>query len=288
MITGAIFLNPQKELALKDLLLKYELRLVLALFIFGAVFSLLEIVFNAKFTFQLSFLPLAAVNVLRGDTWDVLWYLYMITGLYLLLPIFKIFVKFSGKKILEYALIVLFIFTSVVPAIKAMTNFELWGGRRVFAGNSVYIFYLLFGYYIHTYKIHVRKTAALLVICFFVCLCIIISITYHLYPQNTAAKFARIAGYNSPVMPLVSASIFILLYRNNAPWAFFNFISPLCFGIYLLHMFFINLFYKFFHFTPLNYPFWLVGTVVFVFAFLCSAVLIYFMRKIKVIRPYLL
>lgn len=48
MITGALLLNEKKIITYKDCITKYCKRMVLALFIFGIPFSMLEIIMNTK------------------------------------------------------------------------------------------------------------------------------------------------------------------------------------------------------------------------------------------------
>lgn len=114
MITGALLLNEKKIITYKDCITKYCKRMVLALFIFGIPFSMLEIIMNTK---QVSFslLPQSVLNVLTGNSWSHLWYLYSLIGIYLVLPMLKAFVDKASRRDLETLLAILLIFNFAIP-----------------------------------------------------------------------------------------------------------------------------------------------------------------------------
>jgi surface polysaccharide O-acyltransferase-like enzyme len=156
MISGVIFLNKDKELTIHKLLRKYVLRIILALFVVGIPFAFMEIFFNAHYQFNIAQIELSLLNVFEGKLWDHMWYLYMIAGLYLLLPLFKSFTDHAFRKTLEYIIIVLFIFTSIVPTFQNMSSFNFGIYIPV---NSIFVFYLLLGHYIHRYNVCMNNKA---------------------------------------------------------------------------------------------------------------------------------
>jgi surface polysaccharide O-acyltransferase-like enzyme len=58
------------------------------LLLFGFVFSLMEVYFSSH-TISPSGIMTAFVNVLEGHTWEHMWYLYVLLGIYLVLPILQ-------------------------------------------------------------------------------------------------------------------------------------------------------------------------------------------------------
>jgi len=94
MISGVLFLNKEKEISIKKLWLKYISRIVLALLLFGIPFAFMEIYYDAHYKFNIGQIGSAVLNVFQGNLWDHMWYLYMLTGLYILLPLFKIFIYY--------------------------------------------------------------------------------------------------------------------------------------------------------------------------------------------------
>lgn len=98
-------------------------------------------------------------------------------------------------------------------------------------------------------------------------------------------------GYNSPVIVLLSISIFMMFQgitckRKQNVWK----IDRLCFAVYLIHPVFINFFYKFLKITPLCFGnFYFIGVVIFWILFVilsfCSA---WIMHHITLLKKYIL
>ena len=61
---------------------------------------------------------MAFAKIPLGPPWYHLWYLYMLIGLYLLTPIYRIFVKNAEEKDIRYLLILFFLFGLVLPFLK--------------------------------------------------------------------------------------------------------------------------------------------------------------------------
>jgi surface polysaccharide O-acyltransferase-like enzyme len=143
MITGVLFLNPEKDITLEKLLKKYILRIVLAIIIFGIPYSFMEIFAEAHFSFNFVQIGTAVLNTMQGKSWDHMWYLYMIAGLYLCIPLIKIFVSNASESVIKYTLVVLFIFTSIIPTVESILPYRFGISIPI---NSVHVFYLLLGY----------------------------------------------------------------------------------------------------------------------------------------------
>jgi surface polysaccharide O-acyltransferase-like enzyme len=269
MISGAIFLDKEKEITIHKLLKKYVLRIILALFIFGVPFAFMEIFFNSHYQFNITQVGVSILNVFEGKLWDHMWYLYMIAGLYILLPLFKLFVNSAPKRTLEYVLLVLFIFTSVIPTFQNMLSFKF--GIYIPIG-SIFVFYLLLGHYIHQYKFCLDNRIVLLMV-----------ILYVLY-----IALMPINGYTSPLVAMITFCIFCYFHQNIKSNRLFDFISPQIFGMYLIHQFFLNIFFKFIKFTPDRYPFALVVIVIMIMTIIFSLMFSIVSRKIKFIKNYVL
>ena len=92
MITGALLLNPEKVITASECVWKYGRRIVLALFLFGTPFAMLKIIMETG-SVNVSVLPLALKAVLENQGLSHLWYLYVLIGIYLILPMLRWFVK---------------------------------------------------------------------------------------------------------------------------------------------------------------------------------------------------
>jgi surface polysaccharide O-acyltransferase-like enzyme len=282
MISGVIFLNQKKEITIHKLLKKYISRILLTLFIFGIPFAFMEIYFNAHYQFNITQIGLSILNVVEGKLWDHMWYLYMIAGLYILLPLFKLFVNYASKKTLEYVLIILFLFTSVIPTFQNMLSFKFGIYIPI---NSIFVFYLLFGHYIHQYNICINNRVILLMVLLYVLYVILMPINKNFI---NATNIIGLYGNISPLVVMITFCIFCYFRQNINSSKLFDFVSPHIFGMYLIHQFFINIFFKFIKFTPDRYPFVLVVVVITIMTIIFSLLFSIISRRIKIIKKYIL
>lgn len=284
MISGVIFLDTKKEITIEKLLKKYFLRIILALFVFGIPYAFIEILYDAHYQFKISQIGTAILNVVQGKLWSHMWYMYMIAGLYLILPLLKLFVSFCEKKMLEYLLIVLFIFVSIIPFTEILFSVKI---NFYLPLNSIYVFYFLLGYYIHNYNVSINFKILFLILILFL-------ITVSLLPLNknlidmTDGGGITLINYNSPIVVICTYAIFCIFHQTNASGRIFDVLSPMCFGIYLIHPLFTNFLYKVIKITPEKYPLAVVIVVVLIITLILSVCFTYIARKITILRKYIL
>ena len=96
MISGALFLTPEKKITIERLLKHYVRRILLALLIFGTVFAVMELVMTER-TFSLTMVGKGFLMTLSGNTWAHMWYLYELIGLYLITPLLKVVIAYGGN-----------------------------------------------------------------------------------------------------------------------------------------------------------------------------------------------
>lgn len=58
--------------------------------------------------------------MLTGNTWAHMWYIYCLLGLYVLLPMYKIFADYASDEQLKYILAILFLFESIFRLLKLL------------------------------------------------------------------------------------------------------------------------------------------------------------------------
>ncbi len=155
MVTGALLLDPSRELTYKKLFSKYIFRVFFALLIFTVLYRVYDIVMNGEEFTAAGFFK-GFVNFFTGSSWSHLWYLYMLIGLYLLLPFFKKITEHVTTKELGYFLLLIVVFLSLVPILK-IWNIGIGFGIPV---ASIYPFYLFFGYTITRPEVKVSKGVA--------------------------------------------------------------------------------------------------------------------------------
>jgi surface polysaccharide O-acyltransferase-like enzyme len=284
MITGVLFLDPEKNITFEKILKKYVLRIILAIIIFGIPYCFMEIFFDANMSFNINQIGIAVLNAIQGKSWDHMWYLYMIAGLYLCIPLIRIFVINAPENIIKYSLVILFVFTSIIPLIESVLPFKFGIYIPI---NSVYVFYLLFGYYIHYKKITIQNNILWSLIAAYVLFAIFMPLNKNFVIISNGGHLI-LTGYNSPIVVMVTFAIFCLLHQKPEQSKTMDIIAPMCFGIYLIHTLFINFLYKFIKLSPEKYPLLIVVVLTTIITILFSMCFSYFVRKIKIIKTYLL
>ena len=125
MITGYLLLAPMKDLRWPRAW-GYAKRMILVLLTFGLFFSLLEeaaLCVNGGEPLSPRVFLRAAGDVLTASSWDHLWYVYALIGVYALSPFVRRLLDRLGKRRFTTMTLVLFVVVMVIP-----TGFRLWQG----------------------------------------------------------------------------------------------------------------------------------------------------------------
>lgn len=228
MITGYLLLNPSKELSIKKIYSEYLLRALEILLLFGTAFSWMEIIFNER-CIRIGQLLEAFICVVNNNTWAHLWYMYAIIPIYLLLPFWRIIIKKSDNR----ALIV--ILTAVLMLSLITQSREI----------SLQMYFLLGEVYRRRLFTLKKLNAGILTGVF--SLAIIIAV---LLQEKFGYNLDFLFGYQSILVIFQSYLIFNQLrsmnIRSKYIKSYFLKIADKSFGIYLIHMIFVNFEYKVF------------------------------------------
>lgn len=272
MITGALLLNPEKDISYKKCFL-YARRVLLALALFGTVFALFMMVGSH----QSINIGKALLSVFEGKSFAHLWYLYVLIGIYLTLPVFKAFINSASRETIEVLLLVLFVFDFIASMAKAA------GHATGFSVPITWpVFYLILGYYCKNFDTLLFKFRYLILA---VSALVLGVIAY----QNPVLDNLWI-GYNSPVVALMAMSVFMIfmnidMKQSELLWK----IDRLCFCVYLIHPLFIQATYRVLKITPMRFGVtWLGTAVMFVIFTVCSFVFSYIASLIKPLRKFVL
>lgn len=117
MVSGALLLNPEHPVTVKKCLTKYIPRMLIALVVFCLLFRALEILVNHE-PVNAETLLSGFYEIFSGTSWSHVWYLYLMIGIYLLLPFYHKIASNSTAGELRYLMIVYVIFLSLVPVLK--------------------------------------------------------------------------------------------------------------------------------------------------------------------------
>lgn len=264
MVTGALLLDKNRSVSLKDVFRKYILRILIALFAFALIFAFFDSLMNRDGG-GLSFIPKGIVNALTGNSWAHLWYLYLLIGLYLFLVIYRAVAHHISVKEYRYMLLVFLIFLSILPILK------IWNIEAGFYIHTatIYPFYLFAGYAIADGKIRISRPVAILLLIIGVAGIVVFNI---LAARRIEISNSNLLGYSSIFVVALSAGVFSLVksiptdriahtqvsptihvYEEHKPGFFGRILLEIdrcSFGIYLIHMIFVRLVLRYWQVNP--------------------------------------
>ena len=142
LISGYLFLNPERTLTYPVMIKKYCRRIALAILLFGVPYAASELVV-AERTFRIRMIPEALKMTLMGHTWSHMWYLYLILFLYLITPLLKKVLRVLPVWGVVAMMAVIFLGSSVAPFLNKVLDVN---SIPVLPDGGVYFLYYLCGY----------------------------------------------------------------------------------------------------------------------------------------------
>ena len=242
LISGYLFLNPERTLTYPVMIKKYCRRIALAILLFGVPYAASELVV-AERTFRIRMIPEALKMTLMGHTWSHMWYLYLILFLYLITPLLKKVLRVLPVWGVVAMMAVIFLGSSVAPFLNKVLDVN---SIPVLPDGGVYFLYYLCGYFFAVREVCVDKgrnvwlTAAVAVLALGMIL------------SRTLAGFSIQMAYNYPFTVLLAVLLFAAgwngsIKKRRIPW---QEAGALSFAVYLVHPVYVNLLYKFVKITP--------------------------------------
>lgn len=238
MVSGALFLNPQKNITFENLFKKYIPRLGLVFVFWWVVYEFVD--------FWLKGTPLSLSGFL--DPKVHLWFLPMLIGLYLLVPILRVLVQ--NQRLTEYFLSVWVIIT-LLNDIPMSSHLLDWSHFPVISNN---VGYFVLGYYLTGVKYSERffRTALGLAI---ICIIVDFGLIEWLTLQNGSAT-SKILATTSVFKILPSAIVFLIAKKyagrvGKKTGMVIRYLQGDMLGVYLIHMLWLMLLRKMliFHLT---------------------------------------
>ena len=242
LISGYLFLNPERTLTYPVMIKKYCRRIALAILLFGVPYAASELVVTER-TFRIRMIPEALKMTLMGHTWSHMWYLYLILFLYLITPLLKKVLRVLPVWGVAAVMAVIFLGSSVAPFLNKVLDVN---SIPVLPDGGVYFLYYLCGYFFAVREVCVDKgrnvwlTAAVAVLALGMIL------------SRTLAGFSIQMAYNYPFTVLLAVLLFAAgwngsIKKHRIPW---QEAGALSFAVYLVHPVYVNLLYKFVKITP--------------------------------------
>lgn len=278
MITGYLWLSDEKECTFAKVLPAIR-RFVLVLFTVGLMYAMLERFFRYRyFSFELFLWSVA--DVLIGQLWDHMWYVYAIIGIYLVLPVVKPFFRHSSVQSISILTGLLFVFTILLQNVEKSTGY-VFPVSFPMATPAYPAFYICVGGLISKLTLP-RKTVLISgpVFCLSMISCFLLMV------------FAPGLTLWTNLFSCISAISLFLSVQNlsvnakDRPWL--RCVSECSFGIYLFHQLFINVLLKVLNWCPLQ-QYAVISVTGMFFAVTLGAFLVTFLlRKIPFVKKYIL
>lgn len=265
LISGYLFLNPERTLTYPVMIKKYCRRIALAILLFGVPYAASELVV-AERTFRVRMIPEALKMTLTGHTWSHMWYLYLILFLYLITPLLKKMLRVLPVWGVGTVMAVIFLGSSVAPFLNKVLDVN---SIPVLPDGGVYFLYYLCGYLFVVREVRVDKAESCgtsgkgmeagldtepvrgkrtgnvwLIAAAVLIMGMILS--------RTLAGFSIQMAYNYPFTVLLAVLLFAAgwngsIKKHRIPW---QEAGALSFAVYLVHPVYVNLLYKFVKITP--------------------------------------
>ncbi|WP_448697739.1 acyltransferase [Mucilaginibacter sp. AW1-3] len=277
MITGALMLHREYELG--DFL-KRRLSRIVAPFLFWSGVYIAYMYYNEDIDYPgdwwLCFKQV--MHFLRDGASYHLWYVYMLIGLYLIMPVISKFVRSASPKEIRYFLVVWLLVMMIEQPY--LNKYKPGLDLRYFEG---FIGYLVLGHYLAFTEFKIPRLKAWMYALFFVSLTLIVAGTYLLYHHYNGISTIMYEPI-SPSIMLISASIFMIgkLSKPKIPqWVVKvrDLTGTYSFGIYLSHALILQLLDQ----QGLNYKLFAPMLSIPVTALTClilSTLLVYVVNKI--------
>ena len=289
MISGALFLNPEKNVELSVLLKKNVLRIAVAFVFWSGVYSIMDRLQGVRMR-DIMF------GFLSGH--NHLWFLYMIAGLYLVTPLLRKLTE--SEKLIKYFLILWFLFSVLLTTAEAGVSyfksyFPHWIDVIQEAANvnlvTGYVGYYVLGHFLHRREFS-RKERCVIYTLGILGAASTVVFTY-LYSRRTGAL--DMSFYNNMALGVMleSTAIFVF-FKYHAPQqkdnAFQKLITAaaICsFGIYLVHMLVIQIVQKVLPFELNVRPLAVFIPIYAVAVFLISFAITFILKKIPSVNRFI-
>jgi len=263
MISGALFLDPEKSIEIPKMYKKYIYRIVKVLVFWNIIYvTICKFAIdgiNIKYTWDKELIFIIYNEMLMGKYH--LWYLYMCIGLYIITPIARAICK--ERVLMKYYILTSLILTQFIPNVFTLiksfyTNryIETIGkliGKLNLSMIGGYSCHFILGYYLNS---HIFRNKTKLIIIWVVgILCQVFTYSMKLIlSKKNDKEIGEFDGYTKINVTVTSIAIFLFfkypikkvltfIIQNNFTKTLLIELSNLTFGIYQVHICYLELFY---------------------------------------------
>lgn len=235
MVSGALLLNEDKKFSTKQFYLKKLLPFTIVTLFWFIFYSTYYCLINKQpfFDYFFSF---------KGTNCPHLWYLVMLFGLYLITPILRLFVKKDNKKYIILFVCLAAVFNFLIFFLKNFTNsFDMFYEKMKFGFTTQYLTYFVLGWLLTNVEMNKKMKIAFIILGG---LCLVATAVGSAFDIDRWYTYGNEEGIFTF---FYSIGFFLLLYRkeNNKNHKVASFIGSRTFGIYILHMIFMEIFLRY-------------------------------------------
>ena len=241
MISGATLIDYRDRYSTKEYFIKRIKKTALPYLVWTAVFIIYFVLIN-KIDISEITLRYFLIESFINPTW-VYWFFAPLFIAYCIIPLLSLVPKEKRRIIFFYLAVLSFISNSLIPFLQ--NNVYFFNFKNPFIVGGEYTFYVLAGYWLRHFKLDRKKEIAVYIASVTGLLLHTIG-TYSL-SMNAGKLIDLCKGYNNVPCVLYSVGIFLLFrnYGNKLMSKFINkpvnFMAKYTFGIYLIHMYFVEM-----------------------------------------------
>ena len=291
MISGALFLDPDRNVSIKKLYTKSIPRILVGLIFWSGLYVAYSMYVN-----NVEFTKAEIIKKIAGGHYHQ-WYLYMIIGFYILVPILRKITE--DKKLTRYFTAVCIAFTFILPFIQKHPKLD-WTPAitsKMFMSLPGYLAYFLLGYYITKFDFN-KLVKLLLYIAGIGSFAITVTETVE-KSRELGYYYTLLLNYNSITVLIQTVFVFVLIKDicslinfGKRSEKLISSLSKDTFGIYQAHPMVIVILVKLTTFDTVGFPNSPVTPliaipVIVITSYLVCEVISHILNKIPIIKNYL-
>lgn len=276
MISGAIFLDENKEMSLKKIYKKNILKMFIIFIIWAIIYGFILLYLYGDFSKNGILNEL--IFIIKGHGRFHLWFLLEMIAFYICVPFIRLITKKENKKILIYAITILIIFNSLIPTLNNLFN----AGINYSVMFTGYLHYFLLGYYINSFNIkHKKITYIIGILC-----ALITSIGTLLISFKLNNEYDLLYNYSSIFVVFTSIAVFLFMKEKfNKPCSneFIKQLVGCYFGVYLIHGLVIGFYEKILDIDVVSINLGQIF-ILYIIVLFTSYIVVYLLKKVPIVK----
>lgn len=168
------------------------------------------------------------------------WFMYVMVGIYLTLPLWQKLVSGDSKELLRYFTV---IFILVLGATFVITSFKMGIAYEIpLVGSSVYAGYFIMGYAIRHYIDEIRIKKWICIVVLILCAAATDFLTFF-FSVKIGTHIEVFSSFKSFFVGIAALTLFYLFMKmeNLRHYGWMSIISKHSFNIYMMHVFFLDI-----------------------------------------------